>query len=173
MRLFPELGLGVLPGATSRVTPAGLLHSIIRLLSILGLSQRNQPAYGSAFLWGRPGFLLFTAWWCEISCTALCVCGPSSSSSAAVMSSHSLLVVLLVLTCLQSFTTAENPNGQGPCCFSYQTHKIPVRRITAYQKTYRGCENPGVIFILKSGRGVCADPEVKWVQNIMKKLPSA
>ncbi|XP_053089577.1 regakine-1-like isoform X1 [Pangasianodon hypophthalmus] len=86
------------------------------------------------------------------------------------MSSRSLLLVLLVLACLQSFTTAESAGGQGPCCFSYQTHKIPVRLITAYQETDRGCEYPGVIFILKSGRGVCADPEVKWVQKHMKTI---
>ncbi|MCI4376997.1 hypothetical protein PGIGA_G00198220 [Pangasianodon gigas] len=56
MRLFPELGLGVLPGATSRVTLAVLLHSIIRSLSILGLSQRSflVELYAYGLLLSRP-----------------------------------------------------------------------------------------------------------------------
>ncbi|KAB5578958.1 hypothetical protein PHYPO_G00188450 [Pangasianodon hypophthalmus] len=93
--------------------------------------------------------------------------------------------LLLVLVCLQDFTVAQNANGPGQCCFSYQTHKIPVRFITAYQETWRRCQTPGVIFTLKSGSlidptsnkclnplsinnftRVCADP----VQDNMKSV---
>ncbi|KAB5578957.1 hypothetical protein PHYPO_G00188440 [Pangasianodon hypophthalmus] len=69
--------------------------------------------------------------------------------------------LLLVLVCLQDFTVAENAGEQGPCCFSYQTHRIPVRVITEYKETDQHCTKPRVIFTLKSGRIVCADPDVK------------
>ncbi|XP_053089578.1 C-C motif chemokine 3-like isoform X2 [Pangasianodon hypophthalmus] len=86
------------------------------------------------------------------------------------MFSHSLLLVLLVLTCIQSFTTAQNTNGPTQCCFRYQSSQIPVKVIIGYEETDHQCTKPGVIFILKSGRGVCADPEVKWVQKHMKTI---
>ncbi|XP_017328326.1 C-C motif chemokine 3 [Ictalurus punctatus] len=86
------------------------------------------------------------------------------------MSSRCLLLVLLGLACLQSFTMAEHENGPDRCCFSFQTHQIPVRLITAYEKTERPCQKPGVIFTLKSGRQVCADPSVEWVQKHMKTV---
>ncbi|XP_053089737.1 uncharacterized protein LOC128318220 isoform X2 [Pangasianodon hypophthalmus] len=75
--------------------------------------------------------------------------------------------LLLVLVCLQDFTVAENANGPDKCCFSFQTHKIPERVITEYQETDAQCTKAGVIFTLKSGRHVCADPRVEWVQITM------
>ncbi|KAB5578966.1 hypothetical protein PHYPO_G00188550 [Pangasianodon hypophthalmus] len=86
------------------------------------------------------------------------------------MSSRSLLLLLLVLACLQSFTTAQNADGPKICCIRYQTHRIPVRVITVYKETDRWCTKPGVIFTLKSGREVCANPDIEWVQNNMKKI---
>ncbi|XP_053485877.1 C-C motif chemokine 3-like [Ictalurus furcatus] len=86
------------------------------------------------------------------------------------MSSRCLLLVLLGLACLQSFTMAEHVNGLTECCFSYQTHPIPVKRITAYKETEHRCTKPGVIFTLKSGRQLCADPSVEWVQKHMKTV---
>ncbi|KAF4088697.1 hypothetical protein AMELA_G00057680 [Ameiurus melas] len=86
------------------------------------------------------------------------------------MVSHSLLLVLLVLASVQSFTAAPNAIGPDRCCFSYQTHRIPVRLITAYNETARQCIKPGVIFTLKEGKYVCADPSVKWVQYSINKL---
>ncbi|XP_017328325.1 C-C motif chemokine 3 isoform X2 [Ictalurus punctatus] len=88
------------------------------------------------------------------------------------MFSRSLLLVLLGLACLQSFTTAQNGNGPARCCFSFQKpeNKIPIRVITAYEVTDLQCAKPGVIFTVKEGRKVCADPDVKWVQNLIKKI---
>ncbi|XP_053485881.1 uncharacterized protein LOC128610533 [Ictalurus furcatus] len=105
------------------------------------------------------------------------ISSPSSSSSficiiIIIMFCCSLLLVLLVLAYLQSITTANNANGPDRCCFSYQTHPIPVRCITAYEKTERQCQKPGVIFTLKSGRHVCANPRDQWVQKSMKIIHS-
>ncbi|XP_053332379.1 C-C motif chemokine 3-like [Clarias gariepinus] len=85
------------------------------------------------------------------------------------MSSHSLLLVLLVLTCLQSFTTAHN-NQPTPCCFSYQKNQLLVKRITGYKVTGRACTKPGIIFALQNGRRVCADSSVEWVKKHMKTV---
>ncbi|XP_046706754.1 C-C motif chemokine 18-like [Silurus meridionalis] len=86
------------------------------------------------------------------------------------MISRGLLLVLLVLTCLQSFTTAQNGNGPDSCCFSYQRTPIPIRVITGYKVTDPQCTKLGVIFTLKNSRRVCVDPEVDWVQKHMKSI---
>ncbi|XP_058251195.1 C-C motif chemokine 23-like [Hemibagrus wyckioides] len=86
------------------------------------------------------------------------------------MFSRSLLLVLLVLACLQSITTAESENGPTQCCVRFQAKQIPVRVITAYHKTELQCPKPGVIFTLKNGHQLCADPEVQWVKNLMDKI---
>ncbi|XP_046708565.1 C-C motif chemokine 4 homolog [Silurus meridionalis] len=87
------------------------------------------------------------------------------------MISRGLLLVLLVLTCLQSFTTAQNSNGPDKCCFSYQRTPLPIRVIKEYKLTDHRCTNPGVIFTLKkNSRQVCGDPELEWVQNNMKRI---
>ncbi|XP_046708550.1 C-C motif chemokine 18-like [Silurus meridionalis] len=85
------------------------------------------------------------------------------------MISRGLLLVLLVLTCLQSFKTAQNGNGPDSCCFSYQRTPIPIRVITGYKVTDPQCPKPAVIFTLKKdNRQVCVDPDLKWVQKHMK-----
>ncbi|XP_058250427.1 carcinoembryonic antigen-related cell adhesion molecule 5-like isoform X3 [Hemibagrus wyckioides] len=88
------------------------------------------------------------------------------------MFSRSLLLVLLVLVCLQSFTTAQNQNANGPktCCVRFQTKPIPVRVITAYEETDIWCSKPGVIFTLKNGGQRCGDPSVEWVKDRMNKI---
>ncbi|XP_053348993.1 C-C motif chemokine 4-like [Clarias gariepinus] len=86
------------------------------------------------------------------------------------MSSCSLLLVLLVLICVQSFTLAQDPKGPGPCCFTFQKRKMPVQLITKYKETERACSIPGIIFITKSGRRVCADPRDQWVQDHMDNV---
>ncbi|KAF5890270.1 C-C motif chemokine 4, partial [Clarias magur] len=60
------------------------------------------------------------------------------------MSSRSLLMGLLVLTCLQSFTTAQNSNGVKKCCFTFSKNKIPLQCITQYIEARRDCTKPGI-----------------------------
>ncbi|KAI5626467.1 hypothetical protein C0J50_13756 [Silurus asotus] len=99
------------------------------------------------------------------------------------MNSRGLLLVLLVLTCLQSFTTAQNGNVPDSCCHSYQRSPIPIRLITGYKVTDPQCTKSAVhstlmyIFSLicsftlkKDNRQVCVDPELKWVQDHMKRI---
>ncbi|XP_053368083.1 C-C motif chemokine 4 homolog [Clarias gariepinus] len=86
------------------------------------------------------------------------------------MSSCSLPLVLLVLICVQSFTLALAPNAPDICCFTFQKRKVPVQLITKYDETYPSCPNPGIIFTMKSGRRVCADPRDQWVKDHMNNI---
>ncbi|XP_060771881.1 C-C motif chemokine 4 homolog [Neoarius graeffei] len=73
--------------------------------------------------------------------------------------------LLLVLACLQSFISAEHHNEPEKCCYSYQKSRIPVKLITAYEEPDFRCALRGVIFTLKNGKEVCANPEDEWVKK--------
>ncbi|XP_058251272.1 uncharacterized protein LOC131356347 isoform X2 [Hemibagrus wyckioides] len=56
------------------------------------------------------------------------------------------------------------------CCYRFQTKPFSVSFITAYRVTDRRCAKRGVIFTLKNGCKLCADPCFKWVKDHMKKI---
>ncbi|XP_060731355.1 C-C motif chemokine 18-like [Tachysurus vachellii] len=85
------------------------------------------------------------------------------------MSSCTLLLLLLGLSCLQSFTVmADNINGAGFCCFEFHKRPFPAANVVSYEETRPECALPGVILTTKRGFRICADPEVDWVQQIIK-----
>nr|KAF6455177.1 hypothetical protein HJG63_002340 [Rousettus aegyptiacus] len=55
------------------------------------------------------------------------------------------------------------------CCFSYAP-KIRCRFMENYFETTNGCSQPGVIFVTKRGRLVCANPGDREVQECIMKL---
>ncbi|XP_053089746.1 C-C motif chemokine 3-like [Pangasianodon hypophthalmus] len=89
------------------------------------------------------------------------------------MFSRSLLLVLLGLSCLQSFTMAQRANGADLCCFEFHKRPFPASTVVSYEETRSECSLPGVIFTTKKGFRMCVDPEVEWVQHIIKSKSSA
>uniref|UniRef100_W5UTI1 C-C motif chemokine n=1 Tax=Ictalurus punctatus TaxID=7998 RepID=W5UTI1_ICTPU len=82
--------------------------------------------------------------------------------------------LLLVLVCLQDFTTDAQSkclnfaaSGASLCCFEF--HKRPIRAaiVVSYEETRSDCTLPGVIFNIKRGYRICADPEEDWVKQII------
>ncbi|XP_058251196.1 uncharacterized protein LOC131356312 [Hemibagrus wyckioides] len=92
------------------------------------------------------------------------------TSTSAVMFSRCVLLGLLVLACLQCFTTAQSANTPSSCCFRFQTQPVPIRHIAAYAVTELQCTKSGIIFTLKDGQLVCADPDKMWVKNLKKRI---
>ncbi|KAK2860011.1 hypothetical protein Q7C36_004177 [Tachysurus vachellii] len=84
------------------------------------------------------------------------------------MSSCTLLLLLLGLSCLRSFTVAQNANGAGLCCFEFHKSPFPAANVVSYIETRPDCTLPGVILTTKRGYRMCADPEVDWVQKVIK-----
>ncbi|KAG7330644.1 hypothetical protein KOW79_006866 [Hemibagrus wyckioides] len=89
------------------------------------------------------------------------------------MFSRSLLLLLLGLSCLQSFTMAQNANGAGLCCFEFHKNPFPAANVVSYEETRSDCTLPGVILTTKRGFRICADPEVDWVQQVIKSKTTA
>nr|AAT52138.1 CC chemokine SCYA104 [Ictalurus furcatus] len=83
------------------------------------------------------------------------------------MFSRSLLLVLLGLSCLQSFTMAQNANGASFCCFEFHKRPLPAANVVSYEETRFECSVPGVILTTKKGYRICADPEEDWVKQII------
>nr|XP_011717083.1 C-C motif chemokine 3-like [Macaca nemestrina] len=85
--------------------------------------------------------------------------------------STAALAVLLctVVLCNQISATfgADTPTS---CCFSYISRQIPQNFIADYFETSSQCSKPGVIFLTKRGRQVCADPSKDWVQKYVSDL---
>uniref|UniRef100_A0AAY3ZY13 Chemokine interleukin-8-like domain-containing protein n=1 Tax=Denticeps clupeoides TaxID=299321 RepID=A0AAY3ZY13_9TELE len=77
------------------------------------------------------------------------------------------LLFLVLLTCLY-LTTAQG--SYEDCCLKYVKTVKPAikRRVTQYrlQELDGGCNIPAVVFTLKYGRVMCADPKQPWVKNI-------
>ncbi|XP_006891110.1 PREDICTED: c-C motif chemokine 3 [Elephantulus edwardii] len=81
------------------------------------------------------------------------------------------LAILLCISalCAQVFTTPIGVNTPSACCFSY-ARQIPQTYVVNYYETTSQCSKPGVIFITKKSREICANPGDAWVQEYITNL---
>nr|XP_004664531.1 C-C motif chemokine 3 [Jaculus jaculus] len=80
------------------------------------------------------------------------------------------LASLAVLAlCTQVLSGPYGANTPTSCCFSY-SWQIPRKFIVDYFETSSLCSQPGVIFLTKKGRQLCADPKESWVQEYTADL---
>ncbi|XP_028283577.1 C-C motif chemokine 20 [Parambassis ranga] len=85
------------------------------------------------------------------------------------------LFFLLILTCL---CLALAQVSYDDCCLKYVqcTHNTMHRHIEKHAVKYRhqkadgGCNIPAVIFTMRKGRIICADPKEEWVLKVMKGI---
>ncbi|XP_028988838.1 C-C motif chemokine 20 isoform X2 [Betta splendens] len=80
------------------------------------------------------------------------------------------LLFLLSLTCLY---LALAQVSYEDCCLKYvkenpyhKRHAVTYR----YQETDGGCNIPAIIFVMRKGRLVCANPREAWVVQLKSKL---
>nr|4RWS_C Chain C, Viral macrophage inflammatory protein 2 [Human herpesvirus 8 strain GK18] len=57
------------------------------------------------------------------------------------------------------------------CCLGYQKRPLPQVLLSSWYPTSQLCSKPGVIFLTKRGRQVCADKSKDWVKKLMQQLP--
>ncbi|KAI6074205.1 C-C motif chemokine 4-like protein [Aix galericulata] len=103
-----------------------------------------------------------------------------SSSLACFSSGHNFcvdmkvsVVALAVLIAAFCYQTSAAPIGSDPptsCCFTYIQRELPRNFVTDYYETNSQCSQPGVVFITRKGREVCANPEHDWVQKYVTEL---
>ncbi|XP_043858680.1 C-C motif chemokine 21 isoform X2 [Dromiciops gliroides] len=69
---------------------------------------------------------------------------------------------------------AGSDSGALDCCLKYSQKQIPASIIRSYrrQELNQGCSISAIIFTpwKSSQADLCADPTMKWVQDLVKKL---
>ncbi|XP_071460154.1 C-C motif chemokine 3-like 1 [Marmota flaviventris] len=87
------------------------------------------------------------------------------------VSTAALAVLLCTMAlCDQVFSAPLGADTPTACCFSYVARQIQRKFIADYFETSSQCSQPGVIFLTKRGRQVCADPNENWVQEYVTDL---
>ncbi|XP_043859783.1 C-C motif chemokine 4-like [Dromiciops gliroides] len=79
---------------------------------------------------------------------------------------------ILLLIAFSSLASSA-PMGSDPptsCCFSYVRQQIQKKFVTDYYETSSQCSQPAVVFLLRRGQQVCADPTEEWVQSYVEQL---
>ncbi|KAM9596305.1 C-C motif chemokine 3-like [Trichechus inunguis] len=80
------------------------------------------------------------------------------------------LLLCIVALCAQVFSSPVGADTPTACCFSYAPRQIPRKFIAAYYETSSQCSKPGIIFLTKRNRQVCANPSEAWVQEYVTDL---
>ncbi|EPY88428.1 C-C motif chemokine 3 [Camelus dromedarius] len=82
------------------------------------------------------------------------------------------LAFLLTIAALHSEASPEPADNPTTCCLSYISRKIPLSFVKDYERTSDLCSQPGVIFLTKKMRQICADPKEAWVEKYIRYLDS-
>ncbi|XP_006925002.1 C-C motif chemokine 14 [Pteropus alecto] len=81
-----------------------------------------------------------------------------------------LLIITTIALGSKSKSSSRGPYHPTECCFTYVTHTVLRQWIIDYYETSSQCSKPGVVFITKKGRSICANPSDDWVQDYIKEL---
>ncbi|PWS23233.1 hypothetical protein DKP78_14200, partial [Enterococcus faecium] len=93
---------------------------------------------------------------------------PTTYFSGSQAMKFSILFLILLLACMYpSLAQGSYEN----CCLKYVNaiRKSTTRKVEKYriQETDGGCNIRAVVFTLKNKKSFCANPEKRWVQNLI------
>ncbi|XP_076580908.1 C-C motif chemokine 36.1 [Chaetodon auriga] len=83
--------------------------------------------------------------------------------------SHILLLCILGAALLSS-VICSNSVGPDDCCFKLYPRRMNKNLIKSYYLTDDRCPKTAVILVTLKSRHICADPNLSWVDNIMKSV---
>ncbi|NWV80273.1 CCL4 protein, partial [Dasyornis broadbenti] len=84
--------------------------------------------------------------------------------------SAALAVLFVAVLCYRVSSSPISLNFYGPCCVEFITRPLPLSRVVKYEHTGSHCSPSAVIFTTIKDKLVCANPNDKWVQEIMNQL---
>ncbi|TFJ99278.1 C-C motif chemokine 4 [Platysternon megacephalum] len=100
----------------------------------------------------------------------LSCCNSSPPDSNMKVSVAALAVLLIAAFCSLAFSAPIGSDPPTACCFSYTARQIPRNFVKDYYSTSSMCSQPGIVFITKRGRELCANPSESWVQEYVNDL---
>uniref|UniRef100_UPI0037E98C2D C-C motif chemokine 36.1 n=1 Tax=Semicossyphus pulcher TaxID=241346 RepID=UPI0037E98C2D len=83
--------------------------------------------------------------------------------------SHILLLCMLGAALLSS-VLCSSEIGPDDCCFKFYPRRVNKTLIRSYYMTDYRCPKTGAILVTKKGRNICVDPNLSWVEGIMKHV---
>ncbi|XP_044039701.1 C-C motif chemokine 3-like [Siniperca chuatsi] len=83
--------------------------------------------------------------------------------------SHIFLLCILGAALLYS-VICSNEVGPDDCCFKFYPRRVKKNLIHSYYMTDYRCPKTGAILVTQKSRHICADPNLSWVENIMKSV---
>ncbi|KAJ6655739.1 hypothetical protein lerEdw1_004792 [Lerista edwardsae] len=85
------------------------------------------------------------------------------------MAGCAALLLLLLALCSPTSSAPGAFSTPVTCCVGH-SGKFPRKLLDRYYDTSSTCSLPGVVFITKKGREICANPADQWVQDYMSHL---
>nr|XP_019955653.1 PREDICTED: C-C motif chemokine 3-like [Paralichthys olivaceus] len=81
-----------------------------------------------------------------------------------------VLLLCILGAALLAPVLCNNALGPDDCCFNFYSRRVKKTLIKSYYMTDSRCSKMGVILVTQKSRHICVDPDVQWVQGIMKFL---
>nr|NP_001039296.1 chemokine-like ligand 4 precursor [Gallus gallus]AAW34404.1 chemokine-like ligand 1 [Gallus gallus]AAX83391.1 chemokine-like ligand 1 [Gallus gallus] len=82
-------------------------------------------------------------------------------------STAAIAVLIVAALCYQVSSTPLAVGSNGRCCYKFLNRALPSSKVMMYEYTGSRCPYHGVIFTTFEGKKCCANPEEKWVQDIL------
>ncbi|XP_029382575.1 C-C motif chemokine 36.1 [Echeneis naucrates] len=81
-----------------------------------------------------------------------------------------ILLLCMLGAVLLSLAACKNGISPDECCFAFYPRRMPKTHIKSYYMTDHRCAMTAVILVTEKSRYICADPNIPWVQGIMKTV---
>ncbi|KAF3702727.1 C-C motif chemokine 4-like Lymphocyte activation gene 1 protein [Channa argus] len=85
-----------------------------------------------------------------------------------MMKNPMILVACTLLFASLVVLSSQSSFGPSECCFRYRNAVLPKKSVVYYKYTDVLCPMEGVLFTMKNGGEICADPSKEWVKNIIE-----
>ncbi|XP_026174706.1 C-C motif chemokine 5-like [Mastacembelus armatus] len=90
-----------------------------------------------------------------------------------MMMKNPIMLVACTLLFSSLAVLASNSYGPDKCCFEFIANPLPRKRVVSYRYTDNLCPTEGVIFKMRAGAEICANPSAEWAKNIIKSKEDA
>ncbi|XP_039997129.1 C-C motif chemokine 36.1 [Xiphias gladius] len=86
------------------------------------------------------------------------------------MTTIQILLLCILGAALLPSVVCNSAIGPDDCCFSFYPRRVKKSLVTSYYLCDYRCPKTGVILVTQKSRHICADPNLSWVQGIMKTM---